>query len=404
MYYRLLLVLLSLILGIGKSKADDRLIVRDMALTQNGKGTLVIETAFDSDVFFGYQFEVVLPKGLTITLDENGKPIAESHTALEIVGSVLLATDEAITFQFIASKMGNPRIPQGNYVLATMPIETDGTLEVGDVLECRVSEILFSDGTQTGKDMDDCNFTVTITDRVTLDESSTTAPAATDGKVNVLVRRTISAGNWNTLVLPFAMTAEQVTAAFGEDVKLADFMGVETTKDEEENVTSMKVNFVQATAIEANHPYLIKVVNAITEFPVEGVIINPEAEPSVDRDEMKVKVGKTTYTFYNRFVGTYVAGTTVEAQMLFLNGNKFYYSDGTVTMKAFRAYFDFYDVLTDVENGVKLNIMVDGEETHIGDVKHERVNSEKCFDLTGRKVRQAIKGVYIMDGRKVMVK
>ena len=407
MYYRLLLVLLSLFLGIGKTKADDRLIVKDMALTQNGKGTLVIETAFDSEVFFGYQFEVVLPKGLTIKLDENGKPIAESHTALDIVGSVLLATEEATTFQFIASKMGNPKIPQGNYVLATMPIETVGTLEVGDALECHVSEILFSDGTQEGKPMDDRNFTVTITDRVTLDENSTTAPEASEGEMNVLVKRTISVGNWNTICLPFAMTSEQVTEAFGEDVKLADFTGVEATKDENENVISLKVNFVQATAIEANHPYLIKVSDDIPSFTVDGVIISPEEEPSVDKDELKVKVGKVTYTSYNRFVGTYVAGTQVEALMLFLNSNKFYYSDGTVTMKGFRAYFDFYDVLANVEEvygAVKLNIIVNGEETHIGEMMNKRVNSEKCFDLTGRKVSQATKGVFIIDGKKILAK
>ena len=39
----------------------------------------------------------------------------------------------------------------------------------------------------------------------------------------------------------------------------------------------------------------------------------------------------------------YVAGTTVEDQMLFISGGKFWYSTGLTKMNGYRAYFDFYD-------------------------------------------------------------
>lgn len=55
-------------------------------------------------------------------------------------------------------------------------------------------------------------------------------PEAAEG-VNVRVKRTIKANEWSTLVLPFAMTAEQVKSAFGNDVQLADFTGVETEEN-----------------------------------------------------------------------------------------------------------------------------------------------------------------------------
>lgn len=253
----------------------------------------------------------------------------------------------------------------------------------------------------------DATFTLNVVSvhTVVLDENSTTAPAASDGVVNVQVKRTIKAGNWSTIVLPFAMSGEQVEEAFGSDAKLADFTGVQTTTDEADNIVSMKVSFSQATAIEANHPYLIKVGKDISEFTVDGVTVSPEEEPSVERDEQSVKVGKITYTSYNRFIGTYVAETPVDELMLFLNGNKFYYSDGTVKMKAYRAYFDFYDVLSDIENaGVKMFLDIDGEQTHIGEIVNDKSSNGKWFDLCGRNVRQAEKGLYIVNGKKVMVK
>ena len=96
-------------------------------------------------------------------------------------------------------------------------------------------------------------FTITIGEpvelRTVLDELSTEAPEAATG-IDVRVRRTIKANEWSTLCLPFAMTAEQVTAAFGNEVKVGDFTGC-TVDDETGNIT---VNFTEVTSIEANHP------------------------------------------------------------------------------------------------------------------------------------------------------
>lgn len=73
---------------------------------------------------------------------------------------------------------------------------------------------------------------------------------------NVRVRRTIKAGEWNTICLPFAMTAEQVKGAFGNDVQIGDFNDYEFDGD------VISVKFRNATAIEANHPYIIKVATS----------------------------------------------------------------------------------------------------------------------------------------------
>ncbi|MBR6456891.1 MAG: hypothetical protein IKS72_08230, partial [Prevotella sp.] len=238
---------------------------------------------------------------------------------------------------------------------------------------------------------------------IVLDENSTTAPAAASG-VNVRVLRTIKANEWGTICLPFAMTAEQVTAAFGPDVKLSDFTGYTATKAANGNTIDITVNFSPVTplAVAANHPYIIKVSNGVTEFSVKDVNIVP-AEPTINRgteDEPKA------------IVGTYVADTTVPNLCLFLNGGNFYYSKGLTRMKGFRAYFDFYDVLTSVANssnaGAKIGLNIEGETTSLNE--ELRMKSEESvgewYSIDGRKLNgePTRKGVYIRDGRKVVVK
>lgn len=246
-----------------------------------------------------------------------------------------------------------------------------------------------------GTDVEGTTFNVMVTDFVTLDENSTTAPEAAEA-VNVRVLRTISANQWSTICLPFDMTETQVKESFGSDVKLADFTGYETEEDDEGNITGIAVNFEPVTAIEANHPYIIKVSAPVTEFSVVGVNLDPEEEPT------KAAV-KRTRKQWSEMIGTYVAETAIENQMLVLSGGKFWYSTGLIKMKAFRAYFDFYDVLTEVENaGVKVLVFVDGEETGVSYIDWQD-KQRNIFDLSGRRTSQPAQGnIFIVNGKKIL--
>ena len=85
-----------------------------------------------------------------------------------------------------------------------------------------------------------------------------------------------------------------------------------------------------------------------------------------------------------------------------MNGGKFWYSNGNNKMKAFRAYFDFYDVLADVENaGSRVNISFD-DITGVRSVKND--SGEDIYTLSGQRVKNAGKGVYIVNGKKVIKK
>ena len=110
---------------------------------------------------------------------------------------------------------------------------------------------------------------------------TTPAPPAAASNVDVRVQRTIHANKWSTICLPFAMSAAQVTAAFGSDVELADFTDWTTETDGGGDIVSILVEFTEVNNIQANHPYIIRTTADIAEFTVDGVSVKASDDPVV---------------------------------------------------------------------------------------------------------------------------
>ena len=397
-----IILLAALLSGAANAQAADRLKVDDVVLAIGNKATLAIEADFEKNDFIGYQLDITLPKGLSLSLDAGNRPTAVSFTDLDITGSIHTTTETSTTYRFVASKMGNPRLPAGSYTLLTTTIEDDGSLSVDDVVACTITSIKFSDAKQQGTNFDDVPFNVTITNEIVFDENSTSVPEAATG-VNIRVKRTILANEWSTICLPFAMTAEQVKAAFGDDVQLGDFSDTESTYDESDNVVGIHITFDDATEIEANHPYIIKVSSPVTEFTVDGVDVDPAEEDAL----VEVDNGLTgrRRVVYGGMYGTFHAQTTLEEYSLFLNSNKLWYSSGATKMKAFRAYFVLLDVLSAVEEaGARICLSFDSSETSaIREIEGTRQNG-RVYNLQGQRVERPRQGLYIKDGKKTIVK
>ena len=258
----------------------------------------------------------------------------------------------------------------------------------------KVTDIRFDhDGTM--EDIAEATFTVKVVDvhAIVLDENATEAPAAATG-VNVTVKRTINANEWSTICLPFDMDVDQVAKAFGEDVQLAELTGWSSEKDGDA-IVGITVEFETVDEIEANTPYIIKVGAPVSEFTLENVDIDPDENPNT-------KVGKSSARGY--LYGTY-AVTKVPEKNVFLSENKFWYSTGSTTIKAFRGYFEFAVVLnayTDATAGSRIKMAFDDETTGISGVNFN-VDGE-YYNLNGLRVETPAKGVYIKDGKKVVVK
>lgn len=409
-------LLLALLLCMGKAWADNKLLVRDVTVSQDGTAVLAIETDFDKDDFTGYQFDLTLPQGLSLALNADGKVVATSYTDLDIDGKVFSTTETTTTYRLIAAKMGNPRIPSGSYVLLSVDMESDGTLDVGEVCQCEITNITFSDINQQKTVMDGLTFNVTISDRVVLDENSAVAPAQQSG-VNVLVKRTIKAEQWSTIVLPFLMSKANAQKAFGSDYQLAEFDGfVVDYGEDEENVTPLgiTINLKNYTipargGWAAGKPLLIKVSSDIESFELDGVNISTDKVNDVSKTDEYETPGVLTGSF---------AKTTIPEDGLFISDNKFWYSTGKTTVKAFRCWFELGAVLnkeTSFESRIAMRFVDDGgEATSIGDMLNDKgeMTNGRVYDLQGRRIGTTLddkgkmtndkvrKGLYIVNGKK----
>ena len=259
--------------------------------------------------------------------------------------------------------------------------------------------------------LDDASFVITIGEpddgRLHFDETSTKLPTYTAGdKGDVTLKRTIKADTWSTIVLPFTLTKAKAEKVFGNDVHLAEFSGFEVDYgDDEENVTPLgiTINFATYTmsarkGMTGGKPFLIKTSKDISVIEADSCsLVNAVSDVSKtdktdETDEFKIS---------GKFTGTFTK-TTVPADGLFLNSNKFYYSTGKSDIKAFRGWFELGAVLNkETDFGVKM--VIDGLETKVEGIGVKDA-AGNVYDLNGRKVSKAQKGVYIVNGKKVFVK
>lgn len=212
-----------------------------------------------------------------------------------------------------------------------------------------------------------------------LNENYDYTPVAAEN-VDVVLTRTINAGKWSTIVLPFAMTAEQVKATFGANVKLAQFTAY--------NNATKEVTMSAATAMNANEPYMIKVAENEYTSPVtiEGVSI--------------VAATPATTISPITFQGVYESGK-IKAGDYYVKNNQLFKATGTQTIKPFRAYF------TGVPAEARL-MFFDEETTSIANVDVKANDNfdanAPIFNLAGQRVGKNYKGVVIQNGKKYILK
>lgn len=356
-------------------------------------------TGGKTNTYTAMQFDVQFPTaGFTTTGSYSINELWPN--AMAIVGTV--DADNTASIPVASSETIGAADVEG---LLSVSFTVGGDVPIGEY-DVTLKNLWFGYGTSSKDYLDDVTFKVKVVaaHTVVLDETSAITPEAATG-VNVRVKRTISANQWSTICLPFAMSEAQVKEAFGSDVQLGDFTGYETTEDGDA-ITGINVKFTAATAIEANHPYIIKVSQAVSEFTADGVDIDPD-EAKVEYDNGLT--GKKRKVL-GSFVGTYVADfdfyNDAENYPLFLSGNKFYYAtENTKHMKAFRGYFDFVDYLDEAENAeARVFIVFGNDTTGIGDIQHETTGDDRYYNLGGQRVEQPSRGLYIKNGKKVMIK
>ena len=143
-----------------------------------------------------------------------------------------------------------------------------------------------------------------------------------NGNHDIQIIRTITAGMYNTICLPFDVSSSLLPQIFGSDVELKQMSSAELNGDE------LDLIFANATSIYRGTPYLIK---------TSSNVVNP----IFTEVEIKEEEGQATSGTNADFIGKLIK-TEIPAgeDYLFLGANNLlYFSDTNTPIKGMRAYF-----------------------------------------------------------------
>ena len=219
---------------------------------------------------------------------------------------------------------------------------------------------------------------------LSLSESQNLACDAGD-YITVHLTRSITAGKWSTIVLPFDLPNSQITTVFGAGASVAEFTGGnESTLNFTNTLTDSKMK--------ANQPYAIKVATNFTSAYINDVTIVSAATPNPTQSA-------TNWDF----VGNYTQNETVPTGSYYFKDNALHRATTEHSkINGFRGYFTYTGGSTSAPS---LNIVLDGTITGIKNVtSNEESKNDKFFNLSGQQVSQPTKGIYIKNGKKYIIK
>ena len=189
---------------------------------------------------------------------------------------------------------------------------------------------------------------------------------------SVSFTRSFTADNWNTLCLPFAFDKSRLTA-------------VKELSSVTENSGSYSLTFSDASTTVAGKPYIVQGSGEIT---LTGTNVEVVTDP--------VSTTKSDITFEGTFSQKYAPQNSY-----IISGTNFYLVDkeNAVTVKPYRGYFTVQSA-----GPVKALLMdVDGTDG-IASVETTETENSAIYNLAGQRVQKAQKGLYIINGKKVVVK
>ena len=228
-----------------------------------------------------------------------------------------------------------------------------------------------------------------------------------DIEVGTLTYKRNVGTTWTPLYVPFEIPAEMLLSAGFE---VGYITGVrEADKDNDGEIDNLAMEIIQIknsrAVLHANHPYFVrsKDQRKLLQVVLEDAALYSSVENTYDC--------RTMFTEYSITGNLSLrAGFTANDRGISA-GNWEPFVDEYETLNPFRFYLTIaprgnspFDVLA-----VKsMSVVVRGEENENGTTTIYEVNAENgeemIFDLSGRRVLETEKGIYIKDGKKVLVK
>ena len=209
-------------------------------------------------------------------------------------------------------------------------------------------------------------------------------------EADVTLTRTLKTGGWNTFAAPF-------------DINSADMTSLGITAKELESSSfvngTLTLNFATALSIVAGKPYLVKVAanTDLSAAPFTGAIVSKETVPYTS----------ATVDFIPTLGATTIPAGDTKAVLFLAAGNKLLNPSALpANMKGFRAYFQLKGEAASLARAFSIDFG-DGEATGIKAIDNGQltIDNDRYYDLQGRRISKATqKGVYIQNGKKVIIK
>lgn len=270
----------------------------------------------------------------------------------------------------------------------------------------------------------------------------------TNGTHGLYLQRKLTTGQWNSIILPINMTGRQIQSAFGEATKLSELKGIEAydkylikftsvnlankgieagkhyiikPSSDKEKKTTGKYTFKRVKGDEtlpanlpdqtisptdANPVYYIPSVTFSSLTKTDNGIIVSEGVPGNEETGSLVFKG----TFTNQTSDIIPAGSFILAS----NGDWYHTQTKAYSVKGFRTWIE----TSNVPNGAEIAFEINGIQENGGTVtsieglemQPKTKHSKNVYDINGRILRSngttegLEKGIYIVNGRKVIVK
>lgn len=224
---------------------------------------------------------------------------------------------------------------------------------------------------------------------VTLDEAQNYAPPTFTGSyVDVTLKRKLYKNEWNSLCLPFPLSAAQIAELWGARTKVAILTGDSETK----------LSFSICDNIEAGKPCLLnpESVNQDHTYEIKDIKVS-----TWNNSDLQYIVGST------RMKGFFSPTTIEQGSYVIGEANKVYHLVSDMEAKGFRCYFE------DVSGrNRQLTWGIDDNTTGIDGtfVAPQAPKVGNIYTVNGQLVRRnstaagLAPGVYIMNGIKLIVK
>ena len=224
----------------------------------------------------------------------------------------------------------------------------------------------------------------------------TAAAGATDADKTRAIQfssRVLKAGQWNTLVLPFATSVQEISTKLGYAV--VDVLGESTSPE----TISLKLAFGD---IPANTPFMVQPAADINLNTLTGAkgfgskVIVYSADPKADD-------GQGHY-FKGTYKGTTVTSADKSEYYYSTSQKKFVNASGSTKIGIMRAFLKDTNAAGAGARVITIE-EADGSVTAIDTVEAQNgENNGAIYNLQGVRVNKASKGVFIQNGKKVIIK